>query len=206
MVTSERGRIGRPREFDVDEALDDAMQVFWEKGYEGASLAELTAAMGITKPSMYAAFGNKEQLFRRAVERYTAGPASYGYRALEEPTAQEVTHALLHGAARATTLTERPSGCMGVQSALVTGDAGSPARSMLVDWRNDVLTRLRERFRRAAAEGDLPPTLDPDRFATYVMTVAYGIAVQAATGLSGEDLHGVADSVVAAVAWADDDT
>lgn len=204
MATTERGRIGRPREFDVDEALDKAMEVFWEKGYEGASLTELTAAMGITKPSMYAAFGNKEQLFRRAVERYTAGPASYGYRALERPTAQEVTDALLHGAARATTLSERPSGCMGVQSALVAGEAGVPARDVLVDWRNDVRAKLRERYRRASAEGDLPPGVDPDQLANHIMTVAYGIAVQAATGLSSEALHGVADSVVAGVAWADD--
>ena len=203
MAATERGRIGRPREFDTDEALENALRVFWEKGYEGASLTELTGAMGITRTSMYAAFGNKEQLFRRAVERYTAGPASYGYRALEEPTAQQVTDALLHGAARATTLVERPSGCLGVQSALVTGDAGLPARNVLVDWRNDVLAKLQERFRRATAEGDLPSTVDPDRLATYVMTVAYGIAVQAATGLSSEALHDVAASAVTSIAWAD---
>ena len=88
MAATERGRIGRPREFDPDEALESALQVFWEKGYEGASLTELTGAMGITKPSMYAAFGNKEQLFRRAVERYTAGPSSGTPRDLR-PTATE---------------------------------------------------------------------------------------------------------------------
>lgn len=92
--------MGRPREFDIDEALERAMQVFWERGYEGVSLADLTKAMGITKPSLYAAFGNKAELFRKALERYNEGPGDYGTRALEEPTGRGVAEAILRGAGR----------------------------------------------------------------------------------------------------------
>ncbi|MDG4796672.1 TetR/AcrR family transcriptional regulator [Micromonospora sp. WMMD1082] len=206
MASTGTGRVGRPREFDTDEALERALEVFWEKGYEGASLSELTGAMGITKTSMYAAFGNKEQLFRKVVERYTAGPASYGMRALEEPTARRVSEALLHGAVRATTRAEVPSGCLGVQSALTTGESGLPAREALIDWRNDARVRLEERFERAQTEGDLPKNQDPHGLAMFVMTVAYGIAVQAASGRSSEELHGVADAALGAIGWPDSET
>src|SRR3954468_5961981 len=100
--------IGRPRGFDADAALERAMVVFWEQGYEGASLTDLTSAMGITKTSMYAAFGNKEQLFRKALELYTEGPASYGIQALEEPTAHAVATAFLNGTVQATTRPDCP--------------------------------------------------------------------------------------------------
>ena len=83
--------IGRPRAFDIDKALDRALKVFWRKGFEGASLHDLTRAMGINRPSLYAAFGNKEALFRRALDRYDSGPAGYVHEALEEPTARAVT-------------------------------------------------------------------------------------------------------------------
>lgn len=202
MTSAATGQVGRPREFDTDDALERAVEVFWEKGYEGASLAELTRAMGITKTSMYAAFGNKEQLFRKAVARYTAGPASYGLRALEEPTARKVAEALLHGAVRATTQAGAPSGCLGVQGALTTGDVGARARDLLIDWRNEAGGRLEERYRRAQLEGDLSGSQDPRSLAMFVMTVAYGIAVQAASGRSRDQLHEVADIALGRIDWA----
>ncbi|WP_329091381.1 TetR/AcrR family transcriptional regulator [Streptosporangium sp. NBC_01469] len=162
----------------IDEALERAMQVFWKRGYEGATLSDLTGAMGITKPSMYAAFGNKEQLFRRALERYIEGPASYGTRALEEPTARGVAEALLRGAVRTTTLPEGHPGCLTVQGALAASDGGRPVHDLLVGWRNDTGLRLEERFQRAVDEGDLPCDADAGRLARYIMTVAFGIAVQ----------------------------
>src|SRR5437763_10008756 len=91
-------RRGRPRAFDLDKALDRALQVFWRKGYEGASLPDLTQAMGINRPSLYAAFGSKEELFRRALDRYAEGPASYVREALNEPTTRAVAERLLGGA------------------------------------------------------------------------------------------------------------
>lgn len=191
--------LGRPREFDVDDALDVAVRMFWERGYEGASLADLTAAMGITKPSFYAAFGNKEQLFRRALDRYTEGPASYATRALEEPTARGVVAAFLDGAVRATTPPAGPAGCLGVQGALASSSGGRAAHDVLARWRNDAGDRLEHRFRRALDEGDLPAEVDPRGLARYVMTVGFGIAVQAASGASREDLQTIAD--VALQSW-----
>ncbi|MEV0389362.1 TetR/AcrR family transcriptional regulator [Nonomuraea sp. NPDC050643] len=188
--------MGRPREFDIDEALERAMQVFWERGYEGATLSDLTGAMGITKTSMYAAFGNKEQLFRRALERYVEGPASYATRALEEPTARGVAEAILRGAVRTTTLPEGPAGCLTVQGALAASDGGRPAHDLLVGWRNDAGLRLEERFQRAVDEGDLPRDADARRLARYIMTVAYGIAVQAAGGLGHDELQDIADTAL----------
>src|SRR5439155_18551737 len=90
---------GQPRSFDLDKALDAALQVFWRKGYEGASLSDLTQAMGINRPSLYAAFGDKETLFRKALDRYAEGPAAYVGEALKRPTARTVTEKLLRGAA-----------------------------------------------------------------------------------------------------------
>lgn len=187
---------GRPRGFDADEALHAAMLVFWRQGYEGASLADLTAAMGITKTSMYAAFGNKEQLFRKAVARYDEGPASYGYRAVEQPTAREAAEAFLHGAARTTTRQGCPTGCLGVQGSLAASESGEVARELLSDWRNNGRVMLAARFRRAVEEGDLPPGTDPERLALYVMTVAFGIAVQASSGVGRADLEKIADTAL----------
>ncbi|MGP2436762.1 TetR/AcrR family transcriptional regulator [Streptomyces sp. JW3] len=187
------GRTGRPRGFDAEAALERAMRVFWEQGYEGASLTDLTGAMGITRTSMYAAFGNKEDLFRKALERYTEGPASYLARALREPTAREVATAFLTGSVRTTTHPDCPVGCLGVQASLAAGETGRTARDTLTAWRNEGTDRLRERFRRAVDEGDLPAAADPGTLARYLMTVANGIAVQATSGASREELQLVAD-------------
>src|SRR4051812_4655418 len=102
---------GRVRQFDVDEALDRALEVFWARGYEGATLPELTAAMGINRPSLYAAFGNKEQLFRRALDRYQTGPQSFLTEALSEPTAREVVEAIFSGFVRMQRAGDKPRGC-----------------------------------------------------------------------------------------------
>jgi AcrR family transcriptional regulator len=194
--TNRKAPIGRPRGFDVDEALERAMLVFWEQGYEGASLTDLTGAMGITRTSMYAAFGNKEELFRKALERYTEGPASYGARALEEPTAQGVATAILHGSVRTATRPGYPAGCLSVQGSLAAGDPGRTARDTLIAWRNNGCSAVRDRFQRAVDEGDLPPEADPGLLARYVMTVANGIAVQAASGTGRDELQRVADAAL----------
>lgn len=197
MGSSRSGVIGRPREFDIDEALERAMRVFWERGYEGATLADLTGAMGITKTSMYAAFGNKEQLFRKALDRYTDGPASYAARALEEPTAREAAEAFLRGAVRTVTLAG-PSGCLIVQGALPSSEGARPAHDVLVGWRTGARRDMEERFRRAVAEGDLPPGADPARLARYVLAVGFGIAVQATEGVGHDELQEVVDTALRA--------
>jgi AcrR family transcriptional regulator len=196
VTSDEKALIGRPRGFDADEALRRAMLVFWAQGYDGASLADLTGAMGITKTSMYAAFGNKEELFHKALALYTEGPASYGARAIEEPTAQAVATTFLAGTVEATTRPEGPSGCLGVQGSLASGGPGHPARDALTAWRDDARVQLQERFERAVDERDLPPGTDAARLARYVMTVSFGIAVQAAGGVGREDLQEVADTAL----------
>ncbi|WP_345575141.1 TetR/AcrR family transcriptional regulator [Nonomuraea rosea] len=188
--------IGRPRGFDADEALERAMVLFWEQGYEGVSLTDLTSAMGIAKTSMYAAFGNKEELFRKALQRYAEGPAAYAARSLEEPTAREVATAFLTGSVRASTRPGCPAGCLAVQGSLAAGDAGRATRDVLSAWRDEGRSHLRDRFQRAVDEGDLPAAADPALLARYLMTVANGIAVQAAGGAGRDELQRVADAAL----------
>lgn len=185
--------LGRPREFDVDTALDLALQVFWRKGYEGASMADLTEAMGITKPSLYAAFGNKEDLFRKALDRYVDGPGGYFQAALKKPTAREVVEHLLYEAANAVTDPEHPPGCLAVQGALCCGDAAETIKQELMARRAKGEEDLRERFVRAIAVGDLPAELDAADLARFVSAILQGMAVQAAGGAARDQLRKLAD-------------
>src|SRR5580658_10543786 len=125
-------RMGRPRSFDIDRALDRALVVFWRKGYEGATLADLTKAVGVNRPSLYAAFGDKKALFRKAFDRYLNGPAAYTQEALKQPTARAVIERLLRGAADLNTAPRNPGGCLMVQGALACGEAGESIRKELV--------------------------------------------------------------------------
>src|ERR1700682_5383386 len=159
--------MGRPREFDPDEALDRALHVFWRSGYEGASMADLTEAMGITRPSLYAAFGNKEELFRKALDRYVDGPGGYVQIALAKPTAREVVEHLLYQAADAVTDPNNPPGCLAVQGALCCGEAAETIKQELMSRRANGEQELRRRFARALSEGDLPTGSDAADLARY---------------------------------------
>jgi AcrR family transcriptional regulator len=184
--------MGRPREFDPDQALDRALRVFWRSGYEGASIADLTEAMGITKPSLYAAFGNKEELFRKALDRYVDGPGGYVQVALAKPTAREVVQHLLYQAADAVTDPDNPPGCLAVQGALCCGEAAETIKQELMTRRANGEQDLRKRFERAIAEGDLPKGSDSADLARYISAVVQGMAVQAAGGVSREQLRKIA--------------
>ena len=185
--------MGRPREFDVDKALDLALQVFWRKGYEGASMADLTETMGITKPSLYSAFGNKEELFRKALDRYVDGPGGYFQVALARPTARAVVEHLLYESAAAVTDPNHPPGCLAVQGALSCGDAAESIKQELMSRRAKGEQDLRERFERAIAEGDLPPGSDAADLAAYLSAILQGMAVQAAGGTTREQLRKIAE-------------
>jgi len=184
---------GRPRTFDVEQALDAALKVFWRKGYEGASLPELTKAMGINRPSLYAAFGNKESLFRKAIDRYIEGPASHVEDAMRQPTARGVVERLLCGSITLITGDRNPHGCFLVQSALACGDGAAAVRKETAKRRAGGESLLRERFERAVVEGDLPKDADPADLARYVTTVVHGLAVQAAGGATRDELRKVAE-------------
>lgn len=179
---------GRPRSFDLDKALDAAMQVFWRKGYEGASLSDLTQAMGIKRPSLYAAFGDKQALFRKVLDRYDSGPAAYVHEALQEPSARAVAERLLQGAAELLSSPGNPHGCLSVQGALACAETANPIRQELISWRAAGEAALRRRFKRAKSERDLPPDSNPGELARYLATLAYGMAVQAASGATRRDL------------------
>jgi AcrR family transcriptional regulator len=184
--------MGRPREFDVEAALDLALHVFWRKGYEGASMADLTEAMGITKPSLYAAFGNKEELFRKALDRYVDGPGGYFQTALNKPTAREVVEHVLYCSVDAVTDPANP-GCLAVQGALCCGEAAETIKQELMARRTKSETDLRTRFERAVAEGDLPAEADAGDLARYISAILQGIAVQAAGGAVPAQLRKLAD-------------
>jgi AcrR family transcriptional regulator len=185
--------MGRPREFDPDQALERALRIFWRSGYEGASMADLTEAMGITKPSLYAAFGNKEELFRKALDRYVDGPGGYVQVALAKPTAHEVVEHLLYQAADAVTDPENPPGCLAVQGALCCGEAAETIKQELMSRRANGEDNLRKRFARAITEGDLPKGSDAADLARYISAVVQGMAVQAAGGVSREQLRKIAE-------------
>jgi AcrR family transcriptional regulator len=178
--------LGRPRAFDVEKALHQAMQVFWRKGYLGTSLSDLTEAMGIDRPSLYAAFGNKKSLFRKALAHYAKGPSSYLSEALQEPTARAVVERLLHGVVDLLTDPRSPATCLWVHGALSCGD--DPLREEFAAQRAAGLAGLRTRFKRAVADGDLPPDSDADTLARYVQTVNFGLTVQASTGATRKAL------------------
>ena len=191
---------GRARQFDTDEALEKALGVFWARGYEGATLPELTRAMGINRPSLYAAFGNKEQLFRMALDRYQAGPLSFVAGALNRPTARGVAEAVFSGFIRCIRGGRgRARGCLIVSGALACGTDAEPVRRELARLRQETVVALRARFERAVREDDLPKGTDCAALARYVATVLNGLAVQAASGATEAELRLV--SSVAMRAW-----
>ena len=188
--------MGRPREFDIEKVLDAALCVFWRKGYEGASYADLTEAAGVERPALYAAFGNKEALFRKALARYYERYIDYVPAALELPTAREVAAHILYGAVDLGTRYADHRGCLGINGVLAGSDDAEPVRQALIEARAEGEAQLRARFERAKAEGDLPPDAKPDILAAYLMAVMHGMAVQAKAGFSRETLMAVAEQAL----------
>jgi AcrR family transcriptional regulator len=188
---------GRPREFDVDEALAAALRVFWRKGFEAASMTDLTDAMGVTRPSLYAAFGNKESLFRKALDLYEREKLAYVEMALAAPTARQVAERLLRGALDIATSSCDPKGCLGVVSTVACSEYAPSIKQEVLARRQSSETALIQRFERARDSGDLPPAIDPTGLARYVFAIMQGLAVQASGGTSREDLERLIDTSLA---------
>lgn len=184
-------RLGRPRGFDPDEALEKAMHLFWSRGYEGTSLTDLTEALGINRPSLYAVFGNKEALFRRVCARYVEG-MQHLEAACARATAREAVESFLFGAAEHM-LHPRHSGCLLVTSCLAGSDESEEVRRVLSDARRATVDRWRERFEQARREGDLPADVQPAALAHYVMAISHGMTVHARGGATREELRSVAE-------------
>jgi AcrR family transcriptional regulator len=191
--------MGRPRTFDLDEALDRALEVFWRQGYEGTTIPDLTEAIGINRPSLYAAFGNKESLFRKVLARYAEGPAVFVREALAEPTARAVAEHLFRGSIESLCDPRRPRGCLAVQGALACGTETEAIRKKLIAHRAAGEAAVRARFEEAHAAGDLPRDPSAADLARYVSTVLQGLAVQAAGGAGRTQLERVAN--LAMRAW-----
>jgi AcrR family transcriptional regulator len=189
---------GRPRVFDMDEALDKALQIFWQRGYEGASLAELTEALGVNKPSLYAAFGNKEELFMKALSKYTTGPVAFVRDVVNEPTAHAVAKRFLYEAAGFLSQPSHPKGCMIVQGALSGGESAEMVKKVLIQYRTAYENLLTKRFEQAKQDGDLASDADPHALAKYLATLHQGMSVQATSGASSEELKAIADLALSA--------
>lgn len=188
---------GRPREFCVDHALAQALRVFWEKGYEGTSLSDLTEAMGITRPSLYAAFGNKEALFRKALDLYEREKLAYIQQALGQPTARKLAEAMLRGTVDNVTSEEQPHGCLGVITSVACGPESQSVREEVVKRGEFGKRALIERFQRAKEEGDLPAHVDPEGLMRVLIAMLQGISVQANQGATRSELERLVESGLA---------
>jgi AcrR family transcriptional regulator len=188
---------GRPREFDYDAALAKALRVFWCNGYEAASMAELTAEMGITKPSLYAAFGNKEQLFHKALDLYEREKLAYMSSALDAPTARAVAERLLLGSLQIQTNSYDPKGCLGVISIAACGAEAEPIKAEVMKRRASSEAALVARFERAVAEGEVPAPLTAAALVRFLFALMQGLAIQGGSGATCAELAELVETSMA---------
>ncbi|MGG7462834.1 TetR/AcrR family transcriptional regulator [Plantibacter sp. YIM 135347] len=189
---------GRTRTFDLEQALDHAVDVFWRRGYEATSIAELTEAMGINPPSLYAAFGNKRALFDKVVERYMRYSAANLQAAAAQPTGRAAALHMLTSVVLSATSDGQPTGCLLVQGALVGSADNADVHDELARRRDEVRHAMQLRFEQALDDGDFPPETDPAKLARYYLTVATGLTVQAASGVKRRELLETVDFAMAA--------
>ncbi len=182
---------GRPRSFDRDTALAAAVEQFWRTGYEETSIAMLTGAMGVTPPSLYAAFGDKDSLFEEASDLYFRRTCEGVDAAMAEPSIRGAITRMLEGTARAHTASDTPLGCL-----LLTEPRLTPQREVMHG-------KLTERIARGVADGDLPPTVRPDDLASFLMAVMRGMSGCARDGGSTDEVLAIARTAVAAIPAAD---
>jgi len=191
---------GRPRTFDPGAALQQATELFWERGYEGTTLSDLAEVMGIASASIYACFGSKAELFRQVMERYGTTYGGPPKRALtEHPTARAAVHAMLRATADQVTRPDAPHYCMLILAAPTGAVANHAVREVLADIRRSQFTAIKERLDRGVDEGDLTvPDVGVDAFARYYATVVQGLSVQARDGATRNELEAVITCAMAA--------
>jgi AcrR family transcriptional regulator len=192
-------RRGRPRGFDRAAALRRAMELFWERGYEGTSISELTRAIGINSPSLYAAFGSKEALFRETLALFDAHEGAVTERALQrEPTARAAVEAMLRDNADMYADPANPSGCMVVVATTTWTPENEDLRTYLMALRQKPFELMRARLERGVDAGELPPGTDVESLAHYYNTVLEGLSIQARDDASRETMHAIIDCAMAA--------
>jgi len=182
------GKTGRPISFDRDEALEAAMLLFWERGYEGTSMADLTRAMGLNPSSIYAAFGDKHALFSLAVKRYMETRAQYAVGALEEPTLEKVIRALFDNTIAFLTTPGHPPTCMTLAGAVGCSVDATPARDLMTEIRRQNEVAIRERLLKARKSGELPRDINVDDYTRYLSSIIAGLSIQSANGSTKAEL------------------
>jgi AcrR family transcriptional regulator len=188
--------MGRHREFDPDKALDAAVSVFWRKGFEGTSFTDLTEATGVARPGLYAAFGNKEEFFLKALDRYDASYMKFMREALAEPCARKVVERILRGCAVSQTIDPEYAGCLGINGAIACSDEAEPIRRELAKRRGEFEAALAKRLTIARDTGDLPSTPSPPALAKLVASLTQGMAIQAKGGATRGQLHEMVDAIM----------
>jgi AcrR family transcriptional regulator len=182
------GRTGRPISFDKDAALEAAMLLFWERGYEGTSMADLTQAMGLNPSSIYAAFGDKHALFSLAAKRYMDTRSQYATKALEEPTLKRFIRALFDNTVAFLTAPGHPLTCMTLAGAVGCSADATPARDLMTAIRNQNQVAIRERLIKARKSGELSKDVNVDDYTRYLSTIIAGLSIQAANGSTKAEL------------------
>jgi len=190
-------RAGRPLSFDRDAALDSAMHLFWRHGYEATSIADLTRVMGITPPSLYAAFGDKRRFFLEAVQRYLGGLDAIEQKIAEAPTAHDAARDLLVAAALGDTRDDAPPGCLLASSLVSSSTEADAVRESLAAIRRSIEAALRARIERDIRKGILPSGSDAEILAGHVFAVIQGMSTLAKDGASRTKLLGIVDRVMA---------
>lgn len=199
MKNIERRPRGRPRALDRDEALETALQLFWRHGYEGTSVADLTAAMGVTPPSLYTAFGSKERLYQEALDRYATSHGSFIARALaEEPTARQAMERILQEAVAVYSEGPAPRGCMLANGAVTCAPEHTLVVADLSRRRLAAIATIKARFDRAVVEGELAPATDTEALAAFYAAVIQGLSIQARDGVGREVLETIAATALRA--------
>ena len=198
MSADQRNGGGRPRAFDEDEALDAAIDTFWRLGYEGASMTELTQAMGINKPSLYAVFGSKEKLFTLALERYGLLYRQQLTAVLGRSTADEVLESYLRSVADAAT--DGTLGCLSIQGGLACGPDNAHIPRLLADYRRGLEEAVTNALVNAQDLSRGTDGIDAATLAGYAVTVGQGLAVHAAAGVPRDKLDAIVDVALAGLA------
>jgi AcrR family transcriptional regulator len=182
------GKTGRPINFDKDAALEAAMLLFWERGFEGTSMADLIQAMGLNPSSIYAAFGDKHALFSLAVKRYMETRAQYATKALEQPTLEKVVRALFDNTVAFLTTPGHPPTCMTLAGAVGCSVEATPARDITTEIRKQNEVAMRERFLQARKSGELSKDVNVDDYTRYLSSILAGLSIQAANGSTKTEL------------------